>query len=54
MEHFTTSGKFKYTILDDGRVQIEFQHGQKAEGKLDGGNLIMTAFGEKPVVLYKE
>lgn len=54
MEHFTSSGNFKYTILDDGRVKFEFQGGQKAEGRLDGGNLILAAFGETPVVLYKE
>lgn len=53
MEHFTSSGSFKYTILDDGRIKIEFQGGQKAEGKLDRGDLILAAFGEKPVVLYK-
>jgi len=49
-----SGGTCTYTVMDDGTVKIAFKGGQKAEGKLDGGKLRLTAFGDQPVVLSKE
>jgi hypothetical protein len=49
-----SGGECTYEVTDDGIIKIKFSGDQRAEGKIEGGNLILTAFGEKPVTLYKQ